>query len=731
MSNAGKEKIVRTICNSHCGGTCEMKVHVRDGRVIRIETGDEGETAHRMCARGRAYRQRVYAPGRLLYPLRRTGSRGAGEFTRISWDEALETVGHELKRVKDTYGNASILHFCSMADAFSLHHVMAFHRLLCQFGGYTAPWGTISNEGDNFAAGVTYGTRPSPRNAEAHLKEYVNARLIIMWSWNPVTTQQGTGVSQALVRAKEKGARFICVDPRYTDSAAAFADQWIPIRPGTDAAVLLAMAYVIIKENLEDRRFIDTYTFGFDKFRDWVFGLEDGIEKTPAWAERISGIPAATIADLAREYGSTKPAVLGTSFAAGRTAFGEQYHRAAAALEAITGNVAIPSGRGLAAAALVRKLRISSPVNPVEANMPPRWNRLPYRGESVNSSARVNVNLLSDAILKGRAGGYPADYKFLWLSNTNYLNQLGEVNKAVEAFKNLEFILVTEQFMTSSARFADIVLPVCTFLERHDLYAPMGGDIVALVNKAIEPLGESKSQLQLCEALALKLGITDYNDKTDEAWVRSFITKLSEADEFPDYDTLKNQGIYRFKPRKPEAVPKKEPGEKEQKPFPTPTGKIEIFSQLVANMNNPMIPSVPTYIDTWESLNDPLAGKYPLQLITPHFKRRAHSQFDNLPWLRELQQQTISINSIDAEPRGIEEGDMVRVFNERGEMLIPAEVTERIMPGVVAIPQGAWYDPDENGIDRGGCANIFTKNVTSPAGAFASNTALVQVETAQ
>jgi len=721
MSKTSEEKIVRTICNSHCGGTCEMKVHVRDGKITRIETGDEGETAHRMCARGRAYRQRIYAPDRLLYPLKRTGSRGAGEFTRVSWDEALETVAHELKRVRDTYGNASILHFCSMADALTLHHVMAFHRLLCQFGGYTAPWGTISNEGDNFAAGMTYGKRPTPRQAQANIEEYMNARLIIMWSWNPVTTQQGTGVSQALVRAKEKGAKFICVDPRYTDSAAAFADQWIPIRPGTDTAVFSAMAYVIIKENLHARDFIDTYTFGFDKYKDYVFGLEDGVEKTPQWAEPISGIPAGTIAELAREYAGAKPAVLGTSFAAGRTAFGEQFHRGAAALEAITGNVAIRKGVVSAAMALLRKARISSPPNQVEAGMPPRWNRLPYRGASVNSSARVNVNLLSDAILKGKDGGYPADYKFLWLSNTNYLNQLGEVNKAAEAFKKLEFVLVTEQFMTSSARFADIVLPVCTFLERNDLYAPMGGGVLALVNKAIEPLGESKSQLQICEALALKLGITDYNDRSDEAWVRSFITKLSEEVEFPDYDALRNQGVYRLKLDK---------SEKQQKPFPTPSGKIEIYSQLVADMNHPLIPPIPKYMETWESLNDPLTEKYPLQLITPHFKRRAHSQFNNLPWLRELQTQTISINTIDAGSRGIKEGDMVRVVNDRGEMRIPAQVTERIMPGVVAIPQGAWYDPDENGIDRGGCANIFTKNVTSPAGAFACNTALVQVEKA-
>jgi len=708
-----------------------MKVHVRDGRIVWVEACDEGETAHRMCARGRAYRQRVYAPDRLLYPLKRTGPRGSGEFARVSWDEGLETVADELKRVKDAYGNAAILHFCSMADALTLHHVMAFHRLLCQFGGYTAPWGTISNEGDNFAAGMTYGTRPSPRQSGGSIEAYRRAGLIILWSWNPVTTQLGTGVSQALVQARERGARFICVDPRYTSSAAVFADQWIPIRPGTDTAVFLAMAYVIVDENLHDRGFIDAYTHGFDEYRDYVFGVEDGVRKTPQWAEAISGIPAATIADLARAYAGTKPAVLGTSFAAGRSAFGEQFHRGAAALEAITGNKAIPrpgSGAGAAALALSRKLRITGPPNQVEADMPARWNRLPYRGASVNSSARVNVNLFSDAILKGRDGGYAADYKFLWLSNTNYLNQLGEANKAAQAFKKLEFVLVTEQFMTSSARFADVVLPVCTFLERNDFYAPMGAGAFALVNKAVEPLGESKSQLDICEALAGKLGIADYNDKSDEEWLRFFITQLSEDAELPDYEVLRGQGVYRPRLAAAETVSRDETAPKEPKPFPTPSGKIEIYSQLVAEMDHPSIPPIPKYIEPWESLNDPLAEKYPLQLVTPHFLRRAHSQFDNLPWLRELRTQSVSINSIDAESRGIRDGDMVRVLNDRGETRIPAQVTERIMPGVVAIPQGAWYDPDENGTDRGGCANVLTKNVSSPAGAFACNTALVQVE---
>lgn len=673
-----------------------MNVHVSGGRIVRIETGGDGES-HRMCARGRAYRQRVYAPDRLLYPLKRSGARGAGEFTRVSWDEALETVASEMKRVRDTYGNAAILHFCSMADAHPVHHVQTFHRLLCQFGGYTAPWGFVSNEGEAFSAGTTYGTRP----AEPDPDQFLQARLIIMWSWNPAVTRHGTRTPRSLAQAKEGGTRFILVDPRYTDSAAAFADQWIPIRPGTDVAALLAMAYVTIKENLHDQHFIDAYTVGFDRFRDYVLGREDGVEKSPEWAAPICGVPAVTIIGLAREYAGTKPAILQTGYAAGRTAFGEQFHRAIAVLEAITGNTRVRSGGRSRSGILRRLLQIPSPPNQVETDVPPRWNALPYRNASVNSSARVNVNLFVDAILKGKAGGYPADYKFLWLSNNNYLNQLAQVNKAVTAFQKLEFILVTEQFMSSSAKFADVVLPVCTFLERHDLHAP----------KVIEPLGESRSQLSICTALANKLGITDYNDKSDEEWVNFMEAKLS------------GEG------RKAVASPRT--ASPEQKSFPTPSGGIEIYSQTIAQMNHPLIPPIPKYIETWESANDPLARKYPLQLVTPHFRRRAHSQFDNLPWLRELQPQAVTINTFDAEQRGIREADMVRVFNDRGEVLIPALVTERIMPGVVSLPEGAWYSPDEKGIDHGGCPNVLTRNVTSPAGAFPSHTALVQIEKAE
>jgi len=279
--------------------------------------------------------------------------------------------------------------------------------------------------------------------------------------------------------------------------------------------------------------------------------------------------------------------------------------------------------------------------------------------------------------------------------------------------------------MTSTARFADIVLPVCTFLERNDLYAPMDSGEYCVLGRAVNPLGESKSQFDICSALASKLGIPDYSVETDEELVRQMVAKVSEEVNLPDYDRLKNSGIYKldlsaFPPAKGDR-----PGENRMR---TPSGKIEIGSEIISRMNSPLIPVVPEHIETWEGLGDPLAEKYPLQLISPHLKRRAHSQFDNLPWLRELQLQALSINTIDAEARNIRQGDIVRIFNDRGEVRVPARITERIMPGVVALPQGAWFSPDEKGIDHGGCANVLTKNVTSPGGAFPSHTALVEVE---
>jgi anaerobic dimethyl sulfoxide reductase subunit A len=264
-------------------------------------------------------------------------------------------------------------------------------------------------------------------------------------------------------------------------------------------------------------------------------------------------------------------------------------------------------------------------------------------------------------------------------------------------------------------------------LERNDLTTGGIGPFYGYMNKVIDSIGESKSQFEIVTELAGRLGISDFTNKTEEEWLREIV---SGCRDIPDYDRFKKEGVHRVKLDKPFVFFEQQIKDPENNPFPTPSGKIEIFSQEIADLENPMLPPIPKYIEAWEGPNDPLSQQYPLQLITTHARRRAHTQFDNIPLLREDDPHAISINSADARMRGIQDRDMVRVFNDRGEMVILAKVTERIMPGVVDIPQGAWYSPDENGIDRGGCANVLTKDDISPGGAFCFNTALVQVEKA-
>lgn len=736
-----EERIVTTTCTSHCGGSCLLKVHVKGGVITRIETDDGDSPQFRACLRGRAYRQRVYHPERLLYPMRRSGERGEGKFERISWDEALDTVAKELIRVRDTYGPAAILHQCLGGDLHLLHSGPIIYRLLCMLGGCTDCWGTISYEGAVFSAMSTYGNIVGTTNTRDDL---LKSRLIILWGWNPAATIHRCNTAWYLAQAREMGARIVSVDPRYTDSAATFAHDWIPIKPGTDAAMLIAMAYVVIRENLQDQRFLDTYTVGFDRFREYVLGEEDGIAKTPPWAETISGVPAEKIELLARDYATTKPAALMAGIAPGRTAYGEQYHRAASTLAAMTGNVGIHGGDAAAATwaaeywggdtpAVVRYIwgfrpGVPSPDNPVMSNAPFRLNSLPRRGAGVNNSVSVNRSRYADAVLKGKDGGYFSDYKLLYVINTNYLNQMPNVNKTVQAFKTLEFIVVQEQFMTPTARFADILLPTCTFLERNDFTAGGATPFFSSVNKVIDPIGESKSHLEIGIALAERLGLSGYNDKTEEEWLRQITAIYTKAFHVPDYDILKKEGIYKVQLGEPQVAFKQQIDDPKSNPFSTPSGKIEIYSQQIAEMNNPLVPSIPKFIEPWEGPGSPLSQKYPLQLITTHFKRRAHSQFENLPWLREVETQALLMNPVDAGTRGIEDGDTVRVFNDRGQVAIPVRLTERIMPGVADMPQGAWYSPDEQGVDRGGCANVLTRDETSPVGALCFNSCLVEVE---
>lgn len=727
-NNEDFEKIITTTCNTHCGGTCILKVHVKDGKITRLETDDDEEPQCRACLRGRAFRQRVYAPDRLKFPMKRIARRGEGKFERISWDEALDTVATQLKRVRDTYGPLAILFKGGGGDLSSLNSSLIMERLLNLSGGCTNVWSYPSFEGGIAASLATYGTMIDMSAKD----DLLNSRLIISWAWDPANTIGGTNSSWYLGQCKKKGIKIVSVDPRYTDSTATFASQWIPIRPGTDGAMLVAMAYVMLDKNLQDQHFLDTYTLGFDKFRDYLMGREDGIDKTPIWAETITGVTSKTIEDLAIEYATTKPAALLCGIAPGRTAFGEQYHRLAITIAAMAGNVGVHGGgSGSRAWAggipgypfLKLGLGALSRPNPAEEGTPRRKNYL-RNYQLRESSVQIHAAEIADAILKGKSGGYHADYKLLYTVNTSYPNQNLNINRAIEALQKLEFIVIYEQFMTPGAKFADILLPTSTLLERNDITTGQGTPLYGFMNKVIEPLYECKSNFQIALDLSRKLGIAQFSDKTEDQWLR----EIMKPSDIPAYDEFKEKGFHKVYFPAPYIAFKDEVTDPEHHPFPTISGKIEIYSQQLADMNDPLLPPIPKYIESWEGCNDPLAVKYPLQLITTHFKRRAHSQWETIPWLRELAPQVVSMNPVDAESRSIDDGDEVLVFNDRGKTILPAKITERIMPGVVDIPQGAWYNPDADGVDRGGSANVLTSDKPSPCGAFPSNTCLVQIE---
>jgi len=223
------EKVIITTCASHCGGTCVLKVHVKDGVITRIETDDGEEPQLRACLKGRAYRQRVYAPDRLKFPMKRVGARGEGKFERVTWDEALDVVARELIRVRDTYGPASTVYLWGAGDISQVHTAQPLHKVLCCAGGYTKHWGVASFQGGIYAAQATYGTWRATNSRD----DLLNSRLILLWGWNPAVTVTGTNTCWYLARAREARTKLIVIDPRYTDTAAILADQWIPIRPGT------------------------------------------------------------------------------------------------------------------------------------------------------------------------------------------------------------------------------------------------------------------------------------------------------------------------------------------------------------------------------------------------------------------------------------------------------------------------------------------------------------------
>jgi anaerobic dimethyl sulfoxide reductase subunit A len=716
------ETIVTTTCGHNCGGRCVVNGHVVDGRIVRVSTDPRRWSPEvaplAACARGIGEVEHVYHKDRLRHPLRRTGPRGSGEFTRITWDEALDEIAREMRRVRDRYGNEAILDASRSGSLSVLHGRAAAQRFLRKFGGTTELWSNLSAEAEIFAVRTTYGAGVNYKAAGREPSDYANSRLILMWGWSPGDGTFGTGTMPPLRAAKAGGTRIVAIDPRRTRTSRILADEHIFIRPSTDAAALIAMAHVVLAEGLHDRDYCDRHVLGLDaahmpegappgaSYADYLLGRADGVAKTPEWAASITGIPAATIRRLAIEFASLKPAALHCGYAPGRTLHGEQFHRAAYALAAMTGNVGIPGGNSGTSNGATGAGRIK---------------RLPTGDSAVE--ARVASPLLADLLARGRSGGYPADIKLIYSAFGDLFNQCPNAAKIAGALERVEFIAVHDHFLTPTARHADIVLPATTFWERNDVHTPWSGSghYAIFMRQAIEPLDECRNDIDIFADLARRLGIADYNDRQELDWLRELT-----ADAVDDFAAFMQAGVARFPAPADAFAFAAEIRDPEHHPFPTPSGKIEIYSTAIAANPDPYglgpIPPIPTWVPPPAD-----AQSYPLALCTPKSRARTHSIHGNQPGLARVDPDDVWIHPADASSRGIADGERVRIFNDIGATVLPARVTDRIAPGVVAIKEGAWFTPDADGTDRAGCANAVTQDRAAPCGATTYNTNAVEI----
>ncbi|MFT0848802.1 DMSO/selenate family reductase complex A subunit [Actinomycetaceae bacterium L2_0104] len=737
---AGVDKVVWNSCLVNCGSRCALRFQVKDGRIVRELPDNTGtdtlvEPTLRPCVRGRSLRRRVYNPDRIKKPLRRKAGtkRGDGQWDEISWDEATDYIASEYRRIVSENGQEAVYYQYGSGVTGGNITANAWRRLLGIAGGYLGSYGSYSNAQLTFAMPFMYGQRFESNS----IADSQHSKLVVYWGNNPMETRMsgGNNMWNAVKTRSEYGVRTIVIDPRYSDTAMACADQWIPIRPGSDAALVAAIAWVLLDEDLHDQAFLDKYCVGFDEehmpedapenasYRSYIEGKgSDGVEKTPEWAAEITGIPSETIIALAREIGTAKPCSILQGWGGQRQANGEYNFLSVLILPLMTGNVGIQGGGNGSREGTIKFPLVKLPAeNPIETSIPCfKWS------EAIDHGAELTA--LKDGVQGRDRLTTPIKLLFNVAGNTT-MNQHSDLNWTREVLRDeskCELIVAVDNHMCASAQYADLVLPATTNAEENDFIASeYAGDTAysIIVDKAVDPLYEAKSHYDMCTLLAQKLGIEEEftEGRTQEEWRTHLIDETrKDVPELWSEEEFHSKGVFRIVNPDGTFVANKDYIEDpEANPLETPSGKIEIYSSTLAEMaqnwefpdaepGDKIVP-IPEFVETWEG---PVAARdskdFPLQMIGHHFKGRTHSTYDSVDWTSEAHPQKVWINPADSERRKIETDDEIFVTSPRGRIRTHAFVTPRIMPGVISIPQGAWYRL-EGEIDEGGCVNTLTK----------------------
>jgi anaerobic selenocysteine-containing dehydrogenase len=648
---ATARRIVKGACPHDCPDTCALETVVENGVAVEVRGGAMPFTGGTLCNKVSRYLDRTYSKERVLHPLRRVGAKGPGQgrLERITWDEALDEIAARFRTIAaqdpqqilpcSYAGTMGQLQYASMDRRF-------FHRL-----GASLLERTLCSSAGKAGLKITLGgsVGMDPERAD-------ESKLILIWGSNPIVSNLHFWTR--CQEAKRRGARLVAIDP-WRSQTAEKCHQHVQLLPGTDAALALGMMHVIVRERLHDPDYVAQHALGFDQLAERVG------EYPPERVARICGLDAQTVVDLAREYARTKPAAIRLNYGMQRHGGGGMAARTIACLPALVG-----AWRDAAGGILLST-----------ADFYAMDHAALERADLIRGTPRtINQAALGDALVSAQP-----PVKAIYVYNNNPVAVCPDSNKVTAGFSRRDlFCVVHDIFLTDTTDYADIVLPATTQLEHLDIHKSYGHLYVLANSPAIEPLGESRRNIEVFRQLARRMGFTERCfDDSDEDVARQALRSASPSMRGIEWESLKEAGWRRL------AVPERF-APFAQGGFPTPSGKCELYSETAAKMG---LDPLPTYTPPHENAlaNPERAKRYPLAFISPPCRNFLNSSFANLPFaLASEKAPRLDIHPEDARARGIAEGDKVRVFNDRGAFTVRAAVSTRARPGCVAAPSVWW-----------------------------------------